>query len=126
MKNTFEILLEKAEEDRRAVTALLAVKDSPEGIIVFHVQQLAEKLLKAFLIFRKAEYKPTHNMLFLLKKAVAVDAAFSEFSDLADDLSPFAVLIRYEEGYEVTLEEARSLFVRTMRLREKILAEIGK
>ncbi|MBU2572706.1 MAG: HEPN domain-containing protein [Elusimicrobia bacterium] len=126
MKNTFEILLEKAEEDRRAAAALLAAKDSPEGIIVFHVQQLAEKLLKAFLIFRKTECKPTHNMIFLLEKAVAADASFSEFSDLADELAPFAVLIRYEEGYEVTIEEARSLFERTLRLRNRILAEIGE
>lgn len=126
MKSTLDILLEKAEEDHRAVAALFAVKDSPEGIIVFHVQQMAEKLIKAFLIFRKTEYKPTHNLVFLLEKAEAVDASFSEFSGLADDLAPFAVLIRYEEGYEVTLEEARSLFERTLRLRQKILAEIRK
>ena len=126
MKNTFEILLEKAEEDHRTVDTLLAAKDSPEGIIVFHVQQMAEKLLKAFLIFRKTEYKPTHDLVFLLEKAEAVDASFSEFSGLADDLAPFAVLIRYEEGYDVTLEEVRSLFERTLKLRQKILAEIGK
>lgn len=41
-------------------------------------------------------------------------------------LAPFAVLIRYEEGYEVTLEEARSLSEKTKRLRQKILAEIRK
>jgi len=123
MKNTLEILLERAEEDYRAADTLLAAKDSPEGIIVFHVQQMAEKLLKAFLIFRKIEYKPTHDLVFLLEKAETVDASFSEFSDLADDLAPFAVLIRYEEGYNVTLEEARSLFERALRLRQKILAE---
>lgn len=126
MKNALDILLEKAEEDHRAVAALLAAKDSPESIIVFHVQQMAEKLLKAFLIFRKTKYRLTHDMVFLLEKAEAVDASFSEFSGLADDLAPFAVLIRYEEGYEATLEEARSLFERTLRLRQKILAEIGK
>ncbi len=126
MKNTLKILLEKAEEDRRAVETLLAAKDSPAGVIGFHVQQLAEKLLKAFLIFRKTEYKPTHDLVFLLEKAEAMDVSFLEFSDLADDLAPFAVLIRYEEGYEVTLEEARSLFERALRLQQKIIAEIGK
>ncbi|MFH1620123.1 MAG: hypothetical protein ABIG11_09525, partial [bacterium] len=64
--------------------------------------------------------------VFLLEKTEAIDASFSEFSDLADDLAPFAVLIRYEEGYDVTLEEARSLFEKTLRLRQKILAEMRK
>lgn len=96
MKNTLEILLEKAEDDRRAVETLLAVKGSPAGIIGFHIQQLAEKLLKAFLIFRKTEYKPTHDLVFLLEKAGAVDASFSEFSALADawPLSPFLSVMR--------------------------------
>ncbi|MFH1619095.1 MAG: HEPN domain-containing protein [bacterium] len=87
MKNTLEILLKKAEEDKKTVDTLLAAKDSPEGVIVFHVQQMAEKLLKAFLIFRKTEYKPTHDLVFLLEKAEALEASFSEFSGLADDLA---------------------------------------
>lgn len=126
MKNTLEILLEKAEEDRKAVEVLLGVENSPEGIIVFHVQQMVEKILKAFLVFRKIEYKPTHNIVFLLEKAENIDASFLEFSNLADDLSPFAVLVRYEEGYDVTLEEVRSLFEKALRLRQKILNEMRK
>lgn len=74
MKNTLEILLEKAEEDHMAVAALLAAKDSPAGIIVFHVQQLAEKLLKAFLISRKKEKLQISFQRFLHEPACSKPA----------------------------------------------------
>lgn len=124
MKNNHKILLEKATNDLKAIENLLKLPDSPCEIIAFHIQQMVEKLLKAFLISKNINYKPTHDLFLLLETAENIDSSFKEYYNLAEDLSPYAVLVRYEEGFYINLEEVQILFSKALELKEKIIPKI--
>ncbi len=124
MKSSLEVLLNKAENDYIAARNLLSVKGSPAETIAFHVQQMVEKLLKVFLISKGIEYKPTHDLFYLIEKAKVVDPSFIEYEEISEELAPYAVLVRYEEGFDISESESAVLFERTMKLREKILASV--
>ena len=120
MSDRFDILLIKAEKDLKAATNLLLLSDSPEEAIVFHLQQMVEKLLKAALIFYKLDYSFTHDLIFLIETLEPKDKTFSQYYDLAEKLGPFAVLARYEEGIEIDIPTINTLLPTTLLLREYI------
>lgn len=116
-KNSKSILLEKAENDFIAVQNLLKQDSSPVEIIAFHIQQMAEKLLKVVSIYYGVDYKPTHDLYLLLEQLESHNMRFGDFYDLAEKLSPHAVLTRYEEGYEIDLDDVKKLLEQASLLR---------
>jgi HEPN domain-containing protein len=62
-------LTKKAEHDLRMAEIGLA-HAAPLDTVAFHVQQTAEKILKALLASRDVEYPRTHNVEALLDLAV--------------------------------------------------------
>jgi HEPN domain-containing protein len=68
----------KAENDLRSAKILLA-QDGPIDAIAFHLQQAAEKLLKAFLTLHGIEYPFTHDIGELLLMAVEPSPRLAQF-----------------------------------------------
>jgi HEPN domain-containing protein len=62
---------------------------------VFHLQQAAEKTLKAYLAHGSIPFKKTHHLDQLLSLAAAADEDFTSLDDAAEILAPFAVEVRY-------------------------------
>ena len=52
----WRILLEKAARDEYVIDKLIYLPDSPDDVIGFHLQQAAEKLLKALLSYMEKDY----------------------------------------------------------------------
>jgi len=72
----------------------------------FHLQQAAEKTIKAYLARHSVSFKKTHHLDQLLSRAAGVDAGFGSLDDAAEALAPFAVEIRYPGDWsELTAEE---------------------
>lgn len=67
---------------------------SPDEVFGFHVQQGAEKLLKAWLALLGVEYPFTHDLETLLDRVEKRAKAVDEFRDLID-FTPFADQHRY-------------------------------
>jgi len=126
MKNTFEILLAKAEADARTVKILLANSDSPREAIAFHIQQMTEKLLKAVLIHGKIDYPYKHNLVNLLSKADKLDDSFKIFSDFAADLTPYGVAARYDERYNPSAADVEGFYSAALNLRRKVYQYLGR
>ena len=63
------------------------------GIIGFHCQQCIEKYLKAFIIYKEAEFKRIHDLDMLKKDCIRLDSDFSglNFRNLTD----YAIDFRY-------------------------------
>jgi len=59
-------LIKKAEQDEFAANKLLEDPAAPGEVIGFHLQQAAEKLLKAALSFAKIEFPRTHQLVVLI------------------------------------------------------------
>lgn len=70
------LLLLKAAEDELAVDRLASDQSMPDAVVGFHLQQAAEKLLKAALAERGEDIRKTHDLSYLLD---TVSAAYSSF-----------------------------------------------
>lgn len=61
----------------------------------FHGQQAAEKVLKAFLVWKSAPFEKVHSLTYLLGLCRSQEARFQELQDRAEMLTPYAVVSRY-------------------------------
>ncbi len=79
------------ETARRAATGEPPFYD----IAVYHCQQAAEKAVKSFLVHHGKPYEKTHDIEVLVDLACEIDSTFSELTDAADSLTPYATRFRY-------------------------------
>ncbi|MEX2600143.1 MAG: HEPN domain-containing protein [Balneolaceae bacterium] len=117
--------LNKAEEDWLSAEWLLQ-EDSPVVTpALFHLQQCAEKLLKAYLIKCSVEFERKHDLGYLLQ--LTDEDALRLHEDLLDELTPFAVELRYPGDLPVISKgDARSLLARVGEFRVTLLRTIEK
>lgn len=101
---------EQGDHDRRMARLLLSA-DPPElGGVAFHSQQAVEKYFKALLTLHGEEPPYTHDLETLLDRIVQHDGDFAPFRSAAEELSPFAVAVRYPNPENVpTDKEAHEL-----------------
>lgn len=91
------LFLRKAREDESIVLDLPSNVFVPEPIFGFHAQQVAEKLLKAALSIRAIPFRRTHQLRELMDALIDGGCQLpATLSDL-DQLSPFAVELRYDD-----------------------------
>ena len=86
---------DRADADLAAVRALEARSDVPDEILGFHAQQCAEKLLKAVLAAKGAEFPRTHSLRFLLDLLSDHGLAPRASLHAITELYPYAVQLRY-------------------------------
>src|SRR4051812_47823405 len=92
-----ELLLRKARQDVVVVARGVDDGEIADEVVGFHVQQAAEKCMKAVLCVRGISYRRTHDLQelhdLLDDAGLAMPAAVSELLTW----SPFAVAYRYED-----------------------------
>ncbi len=85
--------LTKANEDLLVIEKLTEFEVIATSAVCFHCQQLAEKVLKAYLIANGKEIRKTHNIEFLLSECADFDIEFEDIDP--KNLSDFGVDVRY-------------------------------
>lgn len=98
-------LLQLAQIDLKAALILHDSDIEFVNVVGFHLQQAAEKALKAWLDFFCIEYPKTHDLMLLL----TLIPNQTEFNPQWWDLSllmPFAVNLRYDDDLEEYIELA--------------------
>ncbi len=113
-------LARKAEHDWKNAEASLQ-HDVPLDTICFHIQQTAEKLLKALMVCEGIEYPFTHDLRDLLDRLAPRFPTLAQFYDTLPDYTDFAVAMRYDDSVYPTREEAVEAHETVKRLRTVIL-----
>ena len=90
------LLLAKADQDEQAARNLAANPAMGDEIVGFHLQQAAEKCLKALLTARGIPYRRSHDLLELMDLLISHGVAVPKTVEAIQDLTPFAVDYRYE------------------------------
>jgi len=98
-------LAAKAENDLRAARILLA-GDGPVDSVCFHLQQAAEKRLKAFLTLCGVEYPFTHDLGELLLVCLRHAPVLEKYRATVPLLTDFAVALRYDDYLAPDREDA--------------------
>ena len=88
-------LLDSAGRDIFVVQNAIDTPGYPEEAFGFHVQQAAEKNLKAWLVLFDEPFPLSHDLALLSDRVKAVDAEATRFDKLID-YSPYAVQFRYK------------------------------
>lgn len=119
-KDTVKKWIQKAENDLKIGKDEMATPEPAGDMVCFHMQQCAEKYLKAFLIFHDREYPRSHNLEALLELCSRIDY---EFQRLVDEgvagLTPYATTLRYaEEFYSPSLEEVNQAICLAEKVRD--------
>lgn len=83
-----------AQEDLGSAKHLLSV---PFMTVLFHIQQCAEKSLKAYVVFKNGQLIRTHDLVRLVNACMAFDKDFEALRLLAAVLTPFETMGRYPD-----------------------------
>ena len=121
LKKQYQILLNKAKTDI-AVSNLLfntKSKEIDQEVILFHLQQATEKLIKSLLIFNNIEFPRTHDIEKLVKLTQLNKINLIDNISELEYLSDFAVAGRYEIIVE-ELDEIEEVFNLVNQLFENI------
>lgn len=131
MKDAAELcrgLLLKARSDRIAMQASLTAEALDAAC--FHAQQMTEKCLKAFLVYRGAQFPYTHNLTKLVEICAGIDDTFRSLFPTVAPLTPYAVELRYDDSFwpsRQLAEEARSSAITVLRfVVERLPSDITK
>ena len=118
--------IEKARTDARAADHALTAKPPLRDIALFHYQQAAEKIIKAFLCFHKAEIPKTHSIADLGYRAAQLDSTLEPVLRTAAVLSAYATAFRYpgevDEPEELDVKEAQEALAPLLSAIEKRLS----
>ena len=114
-----------AERDLLTAKQGLETNEVVTDTVCFHCQQAAEKYLKAFLVRKQIEFSKTHNIMFLLNLCSSVDKSFKENLPEADNLTDYAVEIRYpDDWYEPTIEETKQAYEVALKVKNFVLEKL--
>jgi HEPN domain-containing protein len=85
----------KAAHDLQTAQIVASHLPDFDDTIAFHCQQAIEKSLKAYLVYLDIEFKPVHDLGYLLNLVGTKDESFDNYYDHVVRISRFAVQIRY-------------------------------
>ena len=117
--------IKKAEKDLLTAERELSFEDPITEAVCFHCQQAAEKYLKAFLVYHQIYFTKTHRIMDLLELCATVDSSFTRELKDADNLTDYAVEIRYPDAWlEPGMEDAEEAFEIAKKVKEFVLNKI--
>ncbi len=120
--------IEKADEDYRFAEANLRMQDGFYSQICFHLQQAAEKYLKAFIIASELEFKKTHDLSQLLETCKEKAPSVEGLRKDSEFLNDFYVESRYPVHWPThyTRDEAEGAQKAAMRIRDLVKALLAE
>jgi len=117
----------KADHDLRAVGLIARAADPPWDVVCFHAQQTAEKMLKAFLVYHRAQPRKVHDLRALLEDCLAYDATIDELRPWCATLNAFSVDVRYPGALSEPDEtEARAAIEAAERVHHLVLERLPR
>jgi HEPN domain-containing protein len=116
--------LRKAESDLTSAGLSIAAGQALDGAC-FHAQQAAEKCLKAYLSAYEIEFPFVHNLEKLIDLCVQRDGDFASIKTLGQNLTPFAVELRYDAEFWPTLQTAQQALDAGTAIRDFVLVRLA-
>ena len=115
--------IKKAEEDELSVGAVLRAGAPSTGC--FLAEQMAEKCLKALLVFYRKDFPKVHDLLDLETRLLGVAPEIERFHSDLDFLNRYYIETRYPGDYpEFTKEECEKAFEAALRVKRFVTDKI--
>lgn len=91
----YEQFLKLAEAELVLVKKVINDKDVRTELILFHIQQIVEKALKANLSHKGVVFPKTHDIEDLIELCLANGIQLPDYVERLPELTPYAVEFRY-------------------------------
>lgn len=108
ISRTALLWIKYARTDLNMAKASLELSSRYKNGAAFLAQQSAEKIVKAYLTFKKVRTPKTHDMQLLLKEVAKIDPALSKKISRAERLTIYAVTYRYPDAERKPLTVAKT------------------
>jgi HEPN domain-containing protein len=103
--------LMKARRDLLSARRLARGREPYFDTAIYHCQQAVEKAIKGWLVYHDQPFQKTHDLRLLVTQAAELDSQFTEWLEIAVQVSPYATAYRYPgEILEPTQEEFKQTF----------------
>ena len=121
----FQEWSEKAQEDLQSAHILSKHNGAP-AIVAFHAQQVVEKYLKGFLVFKNQPFEKTHHLDDLLRQCMKLEADFAQFSNEVSVLNDYYIEARYPTDFreDIPLNEAKATLEKAEKIRDAVVSKI--
>lgn len=124
MQNNYAEWVKKADEDEQSIKAILKENGAP-STACFLSQQMAEKYLKALLLFHNQNFPKIHDLLELETLLLAKEPQIQAVHKQLETLNRYYIETRYPGDYPVfTLTEAQKAFAAALTVKQTALAKI--
>jgi HEPN domain-containing protein len=126
MKKSTREWIKKAESDYQLAVSLMRRRKVPvRDHVCFHFQQAAEKYVKARLEEAGVRFPKTHDIEQLVRLAVPIEPLWTALIQAGQQLSDFAVRIRYP-GNEATAAEMKAAHRDAKAIRHEARTALGQ
>ena len=115
--------LRKAESDLTNAGLCISAEQALDTAC-FHAQQAAEKCLKAYLTAYEIEFPFIHNLEKLIEKCAQRDPSFLSIKAMSQELTPYAVELRYDDEFWPALETARQALNTALAIRDFVIERL--
>jgi HEPN domain-containing protein len=117
--------LKKARDDELNANSILTHRDGTPNGVCFLSQQMAEKYLKAFLVYHKKWYPKIHPLDVLWELCREINSSFKKIKKEAVFLTTFYVATRYPGDYpDFTWKDAEKAFKSAQKIKKFVLKRI--
>ncbi len=117
--------LKKAQDDELFAISILKHRDAPANGVCFVSQQMAEKCLKAFLVYTKKKYPKVHALEYLLTLCMESDPLFKELKEEAIFLDSLYMETRYPSDYpEFSWKDAEDAFAAANKIKDFVMKKL--
>jgi len=112
----------KAGNDLLNIRNNLVAERVPWDTVCFHAQQVAEKLLKALLVYHGRSPLRTHDLVALLVECAQIDPSLADLKPECDRLTVFAIASRYPMPFgEPSEADGHAMVAAAEKIRTAIL-----
>jgi HEPN domain-containing protein len=122
--------LAKADNDLLTIENNVHAARVPWDVVCYHAQQVAEKVLKAYLVAHDRTPPKTHDLIVLLGQCVACGAPASDLEEDCRFLLRFAASARYPgDPFEPNRQQGMAAYEAAQRVQARfrtLIAEIGE
>lgn len=117
----------KGDEDELNALSMLKHRDGTPSVVCFLSQQMAEKYLKAMLIFYDQELIKTHDLTRLGSDILRFVPETKELENELDLLSEYYIETRYVGNYpEFSWSDAEKAYEAAARIKNFVLDKVNK
>lgn len=117
----------KASEDELSAAAILKRKDGAPSTVCFLSQQMAEKYLKALLVFHGSNFPKVHDLLELATLLLDKESGIKKYQNDLNNLNSYYIETRYPGDYpKFTWTDAGEAFASASRIKEIVIGRTQK